>query len=354
MSNQELITQNQTDNYLPVNDVNAIIFSPTRMQQIMEIATLMAKSKVTVPAHLRDNIGDCLAIAIQSAAWKMSPFAVSQKTHLVNGVMGYEAQLINAVIQSSGSINGRFHYEFKGEGQAVSCRVGAIINGETEITWGAWLSAASVTIKNSPLWKTNVQQQLSYLQIKNWSRLYCPGAILGVYSADELMDAEPFEKEINPLPPVNTKTTEILDKLAAKKQHVEAVVTLKETQVDTKTGEIIDNDKYGDLKIQIAECKNKGQLAKIYNALSEEDKAATKDIVKTRQDELNAIVSALKEATKAKEPEPEQAGQDWASAIRNCKSADQLTSLLNDADPAIEMEYASIIDEVFDSFRAQD
>ncbi len=37
------------------------------------------------------------------------------KTHLVNGVLGYEAQLVNAVIASSSAINGRFHYRYGGD-----------------------------------------------------------------------------------------------------------------------------------------------------------------------------------------------------------------------------------------------
>jgi type II secretory pathway pseudopilin PulG len=61
------------------------------------------------------------------------------------------------------------------------------------------LNSDSVTTKNSPLWKTNVKQQMGYLQVKNWARLYCPAAILGVYTADELMD-NPSIKDINPAP----------------------------------------------------------------------------------------------------------------------------------------------------------
>ncbi|MFN5939002.1 MAG: recombinase RecT, partial [Polaromonas sp.] len=69
---------------------------------------------------------------------------------------------------------------------APVCRVGAVIAGQQSITWGEWLSAATVTTKNSPLWKTNPKQQLGYLQVKNWARSFCPGAILGVYTSDEL------------------------------------------------------------------------------------------------------------------------------------------------------------------------
>lgn len=166
----------------------AMMFGAGNFERAMQVANAMAEAKVSVPNHLRGSPGDCLAIVMQSSQWGMNPFAVAQKTHLVNGTLGYEAQLVNAVIQNSGAIKGRFHYEYHGENDQVACRVGAVIAGENDITWGEWLWAKHVTTKNSPLWKTNPKQQLGYLQVKNWARQYCPGAILGVYSDDELTD----------------------------------------------------------------------------------------------------------------------------------------------------------------------
>lgn len=52
---------------------------------------------------------------MQAMQWGMNPYAVAQKTHLVNGVLGYEAQLVNAVIASSSAIHGRFHYRYGGD-----------------------------------------------------------------------------------------------------------------------------------------------------------------------------------------------------------------------------------------------
>lgn len=170
----------------------AMMFGANNLERAMQIADAMASAKVSVPNHLRGNPGDCLAIVMQAAQWGMNPFAVAQKTHLVNGTLGYEAQLVNAVVQTSGAISGSFHYEYSGEGDAVSCRVGAVLSGKKDITWGEWLCAKHVTTKNSPLWKTNPKQQLGYLQVKNWARQYTPGAILGVYSDDEL-DAQPVK-----------------------------------------------------------------------------------------------------------------------------------------------------------------
>lgn len=152
--------------------------------KLWRMAEALANSALSVPKELKGNIGDCLAIVTQAMIWGLNPFAVAQKAHVINGKLGYEAQLVNAVVMQSGAIRGSFCYEYDGD----RCRVGAVLRGETGITWGEWLSAATVQVKNSPLWKVNPKQQMGYLQVKNWTRAFCPGALLGIYTADELAD----------------------------------------------------------------------------------------------------------------------------------------------------------------------
>lgn len=161
-------------------------FTDGAFDRISRVAEMMASSKCTIPAHLQGSPSDCFAICMQAYQWQMNPYVVAQKTMIINGKLGYEAQLINAVVSASGAIVGVFHYEYRGDGMALECRVGAIPRGYDQIVWGEWLKFADVTIKNSPLWKTNPKQQLGYLQVKNWARLYAPATMLGVYSVDEL------------------------------------------------------------------------------------------------------------------------------------------------------------------------
>lgn len=184
---------------------------------------------------------------MQAMQWGMNPYAVAQKTHLVNGVPGYEAQLINAVISSSNAIVGHFHYEYDGDWskcasrreeivkkpakgggiyekkemvrgwnsedeQGLSVRVGAVIRGETEITWGEPVYFSSVIIRNSPLWTSNPKQQIAYLALKYWARLYCPAVILGVYSPDEV--EQRTEREINPAPAQRLTVDEITSEVS--------------------------------------------------------------------------------------------------------------------------------------------
>ncbi|MGK0556128.1 RecT family recombinase [Bordetella bronchiseptica] len=177
---------------------SGLVLHTDNMDSMMRAAEMMAAGRATVPKHLQNNPSDCMAVIMQAMQWNMNPFVVAQKTHLVNGTLGYEAQLVNAVVQASGAITGRFHYEYKDEGNALQCRVGAVIAGESDITWSEWLKISDVTTKNSPLWKTNPRQQMGYLQVKNWTRAYTPGALLGVYTSDELIDAQPRERDITP------------------------------------------------------------------------------------------------------------------------------------------------------------
>lgn len=54
---------------------------------------------------------------------------------------------------------------------------------------------AGTSPQHSTLWASDPRQQLAYLAVKRWARLYCPDVILGVYTADEIDERE---RVINP------------------------------------------------------------------------------------------------------------------------------------------------------------
>lgn len=170
----------------PETGTMAVLMNPSALNALVSFAEMMSKSLVTVPDHLRGKPADCLAITMQAAQWRMNPFAVAQKTHLINGKLGYEAQLVIAVLQATGTIVGAPVYEYQGEGNDLRCRVGMVLRGEATPRWTQWLRNGDVTTRNSSLWKTNPAQQLGYRQAVYWARQYAPGAILGVSLPDEL------------------------------------------------------------------------------------------------------------------------------------------------------------------------
>lgn len=204
----------------------ATIFSPEGLNQLMKFAEVMSQSRVTVPAHLAGKPADCMAVAMQAAQWGMNPFAVAQKTHVVSGTLGYEAQLVNAVITTMSPTKDRINYEWFGPWENV---IGKFVektskNGNTYIA-PAWtlkdeagcgvrvwatmkgedeprvleLLLSQAQVRNSTLWASDPKQQLAYLATKRWSRLHCPDVIMGVYTPDELQETTPrVERDITP------------------------------------------------------------------------------------------------------------------------------------------------------------
>ncbi|EIH6649843.1 recombinase RecT [Escherichia coli] len=186
----------------------AAIFSPEGMNQLVRFAELMSQSKATVPKHLEGKPADCLAVTMQAAQWGMNPFAVAQKTHVVNGTLGYEAQLVNAVVSSSSLLATRLNYRWSGDWSNVNgitdkspnltVTVSAVLKGEAEPR-ELTISMAQAGVRNSPLWEQDPRQQLAYLCTKRWARLHAPDVLLGVYTPDELQETAPrVERDITP------------------------------------------------------------------------------------------------------------------------------------------------------------
>lgn len=206
----------------------AAIFSPEGMNQLVRFAELMAQSKATVPQHLAGKTADCLAVTMQAAQWGMNPFAVAQKTHVVNGTLGYEAQLVNAVVSSSNLLTSRLNYRWDGDWSKVNGKtdkspsltvtVSAVIKGEAEPR-ELTISMAQAGVRNSPLWEQDPRQQLAYLCVKRWARLHAPDVLLGVYTPDELQETAPrVERDITPPAATATGVNSLINAKPEQKQ----------------------------------------------------------------------------------------------------------------------------------------
>lgn len=156
------------------------------MVEVMEFSKLMAIGGVALPAFLRSNVGACLAVCIQAIEWRMSPYAVANKSYSVNDRLCFESQLIHAVIEQRAPITGRLRHKFTGEGATRRCVVWASVRGESEPLEYTSPPFEQITPKNSPLWKSKPDLQLFYNASRDWARMYFPDVILGVYSDDEI------------------------------------------------------------------------------------------------------------------------------------------------------------------------
>ncbi|MGH6180603.1 RecT family recombinase [Klebsiella pneumoniae] len=273
----------------------AAIFSPEGMDRLVRFATLMADSKATVPAHLAGKPADCLAVTMQAAQWGMNPFAVAQKTHVVNGTLGYEAQLVNAVVSSSNLLATRLNYKWDGDWSKVSGKtdkspsltvtVWAPLKGESEPRT-LTISMAQAGVRNSPLWEQDPRQQLAYLCVKRWARLHAPDVLLGVYTPDELQEAAPrIERDITP--PARTA--------AGMNQLINSHPDQHHEEKAKKTDDRAPEDILSGFSSAAMAARNVAELDKAYKyaahrlAGNQELLDAATDVYGIRKDELNEV-----------------------------------------------------------------
>lgn len=140
---------------------------------------------------------------------------------------------MNAVISRSGVLATRFEYEWYGPWENVIGKFNIKKGEKGEYRVPDWTMAdetgigiiirarlkgedepreldlllAQARVRNSTLWADDPRQQLAYLAVKRWARLYCPDVILGVYTPDELEERQ--EKVINPDPAPRVTVQEI-------------------------------------------------------------------------------------------------------------------------------------------------
>ena len=170
-----------------------------------------------------------MAIIMQSARWNLDVLMVAQSTFCVNGIIGYEAKLIQAIVKSNGNI--RFTGEYYGDWSKIegntktqfSTKKGKYGDYNTETELPNWthkdelnvgyrimghfpdgtseeLDVPLVTCKprHSTNWTLNPKQQIHYTGVKRWVRQFAPHLAAGVKDYDDVVATT--EKEINPKP----------------------------------------------------------------------------------------------------------------------------------------------------------
>ena len=177
-SNQMAQAENAAPTMAALNDHNVF-------DRMYRMAELMANAKL-IPEHLQKSTGDCFMVVQQAYRWQMDPFAVAQKTFVVSGKLGYEGQLVAAVVNSRAPIVGRLNYEHHGQGDDRGVTVSGTLEGESKArTLTIRLGDVKTGNKN---WQQIGDQMLAYRGARDWARRHTPEVILGVYTHDELED----------------------------------------------------------------------------------------------------------------------------------------------------------------------
>jgi RecT family len=179
--------------------------------QVLDWAKMMAVSGTHLPKYLRGNVGGCLAVTMKSIHWGMDPFEVANKSYEVNDRIGWESQLLHAVIEARASLVERLNCSYDGElvfadiemtdeetgekfvRQVVNLRestrtctvFGRFIGDSADRSYTSPL-VKFIKTTGSPLWKADTDQQLFYYSSRAWARKWAPDILMGAYSREEL------------------------------------------------------------------------------------------------------------------------------------------------------------------------
>jgi hypothetical protein len=164
--------------------------------EVMDFAKGMATGGVMVPKYLRGNPGACLGIIFQAIEWRMSPFQVANKSYAVNDRVGYESQLIHAVVEARAPLQHRLDCRYDGEGPTRTCTItGMFTSGDVrEYTTPEF---SKIRTKNSPLWQDDPDQQLFYYASRAWARKWVPDVLMGIYAREELAERPGLGREVS-------------------------------------------------------------------------------------------------------------------------------------------------------------
>lgn len=169
--------------------------TPQNLAQAIDLAQVMAKARGGLPGYLHDNVGDCMALLDISSRAHLSPYMLAWETYLdpKSKRMAFQSRAYHALAQNW--LVGDLDVAYEGEGENRVC----IITGTTKkapdkprVYRSPPLSqvrpqrnAEGVT-KGSPLWDRKPDVQLFYDTSRDWVRMFCPQATLGIYTGDEL------------------------------------------------------------------------------------------------------------------------------------------------------------------------
>ncbi|HEV8503657.1 MAG TPA: recombinase RecT [Casimicrobiaceae bacterium] len=177
---------------------------------LAKISDTLSRGKIAVPAHCRNEPGVCFALAMQALEWGLPIMSVITKSYLPRNAdrLGYESQLIHAVIEKNAPLKNRLRYEIIGEGDERRCKVSGTFRGEdkpheyTSETL-AKMHPGHVTktidgeqrkfVRGSQLWDDTPEVQMFYSASRTWARLFAPDVLLGAYTPDEIEKMEPVD-----------------------------------------------------------------------------------------------------------------------------------------------------------------
>lgn len=167
----------------------------TNFAELVDFSKYVSGSGFAVAKPLRGNIGSCMRVISQASRWGFDPWDLAIHCYVVNDTLAYDSQVLHSIVEKFAPLRQRLRPRYAGEGETRTCTIIGHFKGEVDPLEYTSPPIGQINPKNSPLWKSDPDQQLFYFATRRWSRRYCPDVLLGAHAVDELQDSPSLQPE---------------------------------------------------------------------------------------------------------------------------------------------------------------
>lgn len=163
--------------------------------QLLRAAQMLSQTSI-IPQNYQGKPQDCFVAIEMSNRMGISPMVVMQNMYVVKGKPSWAGQACTMLINSCGKFKDINHIY---TGEKGTDKRGCYVEA-TRISDGATIQGVEVTLDmaksegwtSNPKWRNMPELMLAYRASAFFARVYCPEALMGVQTEDEMVDV--FEK----------------------------------------------------------------------------------------------------------------------------------------------------------------
>lgn len=164
--------------------------------QATRVANMLSKSRI-VPENYQNRPEDCFIAVELAARMNTSPVFIMQNLYVVKGKPSWAGQACMAMITACGKFKNVRHVYTGTKGTDTrGCYVEAVRVADGETVQGTEVTLAMARSEgwmSNSKWKNMPEQMLGYRAASFFARMYCPEAMMGLHTAEEVYDTEVTE-----------------------------------------------------------------------------------------------------------------------------------------------------------------
>ena len=198
----------QTPQTIPQSEATAIAAPQysTQLTDKVSLNTLAAVAKrfansMIVPEMYQHNEDNCFVACEMANRMGVSPLIVMQNLYIVKGKPAWSGQACISLIKGTGEFS-PLRFVFVGEENKLTygCYVECTRKSDGELLRGSTITLQMAKDegwldKTGSKWKTMPEQMMQYRAAAFFARIYCPAALMGLQTTDEVEDVHGAETE---------------------------------------------------------------------------------------------------------------------------------------------------------------